>query len=741
MFKNSLPKGAALVAQASAQPHAVLENGVFHRSAPANGDSNGAHAEPLPNVNQDERAIIRTLIEHPQLAKKLLDKVEESDFDSRPHAFIIKNAKWCIAHTIEPTLSHIQEGIRLEIENGATGQEKDDLIESLAVVAELQHEPYSPEIRTRTARHIQEIEAAWREKNAISEPEPELPFARLLANAKPIREITADEIPAPALSDEKGNPEYDPAQLVALLHSDWPVQNLATHAAHAQRIRNHLGDDLCYSPNLGWLVYNERYWQRDDKHATKTAARVATLTQAVRNEAATLYLFAAKLAQVGRAKDANAMTKAAFGLLRHTKQIESKAFVEGALHFAAGILAVETEQFDQKPWLIGFQNATWDKGEWREHRREDFLLHLSPVHLDFDCDRREWMATLERITGGDQDFALMAQDVAGYILSAASHLRLLPFFYGPKGTGKSTFAELLQSVLRDMSATIDPQKFKKNAPRERLGTDLWNRRLAVCNEAGSQQFEAELLKTYSGSDRFPVRFLYCEAFTAPPSHVLLMVSNDPPRMDAYDDALKDRIIALPFDHPLDNGAPLQLTGGKRIEAVRQDHESPLVRGFAAWAMEGLARVWHSQEIHRAKCAATATAKFWADTDQLTPFWENIEEAELLDGIGKTELRKLYEEWCDNEGVHKNARMNRPSWIKALASHGLTDQRRAGGKRFWILTKSNSVTQVTKLHTVSNDTREVSKVPRMQFEKTPTFVTCVTNPLNGTSETELEEVEL
>jgi len=571
------------------------------------------------------------------------------------------------------------------------------------------------------------------EKEPRQLPQPRI--TRLAGTAKPLREVTAQEIPAPLLTDDKGNPEYDPAQLVALLHPSWPVQNLTTHAAHAQRIRDHIGDDLCYSPNLGWLVYNGQCWQRDDKHATKASARVAKLTQDVRNEAATLYSFAGTLAKAGRESDAKAMSKAATALLRHTKQVESKMFIEGALHLAAGLLAVETEQFDQKPWLIGFQNGTWDKGIWREHRRDDFLLHLSPVHLDFEADRREWLATLDRITGGDCDFAQMVQDVAGYILSAASHLRLLPFFYGPKGTGKSTVAELLQTVLGHMAATIDPKKLQDSAARERLGADLWNRRLAVCSEAGSQRLEAELLKTLSGGDQLAVRFLFREAFTAPPRHVLLMVTNDPPKMDAYDAALKDRVMALPFNHPLDNGAPLELTGGKRIEAVRQDHESPLLRGFAAWAIEGLARVWQSQEIYRAPCAETATAQFWADTDQLTPFWETIEEAELLDGIGKTELRKRYETWCETEGARP---FNRTQWARACASQGLQDEKRTEGKRFWYLPK---VAQVAQKGTFSNDMREAIKVPRIQFENMVSCATCATNSPDGESESALEEVEL
>lgn len=124
------------------------------------------------------------------------------------------------------------------------------------------------------------------------------------------------------------------------------------------------------------------------------------------------------------------------------------------------------------------------------------------------------------------------------------------------------------------------------------------------------------------------------------------------------------------------------TGGKRIEAVRQEPNSPLVRGFAAWAMESLQQVYETQDIHRAACSQTATAQFWADTDPITPFWETIKESELRAGITKTYLRKQYDIWCEAEGARP---LNRPRWAKACESHGLLEERRGtDGTRFWFL---------------------------------------------------------
>lgn len=495
-------------------------------------------------------------------------------------------------------------------------------------------------------------------------------------------------IPAPQLTSENGQREYAPRQIVALLYPQWSVENIASHAAHALRVRDELGESLRYCPELGWLGYSGTHWKTDDKHATATSGRAASLGATVNNESSRLFEMAAALARDGRTQDADAMSRAAVALLKHAKQCETRNFIDGALHLAAGDetqIRVTHETFDQKPWVIGFQDGIWARGQWRDHQRNDYLLHLSPVAGNTKTDQSEWLQVLERITGGDADFARTLQDIAGYVLSGASHLRFLPWAYGPKGTGKSTFTELLQTVLGTMAATIDPKLLAKDAARERLGAVLWNRRLAVCAEAGNQRIDSELLKTLSGSDTLSVRFLFRESFDTKPRHVLMMVANDAPRLDAYDDALRDRVVALPFVHRLDAPTPFKLTGGARIEAVRQDPNSPLVRGFAAWAVEGLERVHKTESIHRAECIEKATKKFWADTDPLTGFWETIEESELLAGIGKTELRKRYETWCEDEGARP---FNRNQWARACKDgRGLEEGRdKDTNARTWVLTQ-------------------------------------------------------
>ena len=512
--------------------------------------------------------------------------------------------------------------------------------------------------------------------------------------AQPL-DIAPDSIHRAVGRDDRGSAVYLPHQVVEILRLlpgyAWEVAGPDTHAAMSYRIALILSEQLRYCSELGFLCWNGRHWERDDKDNTRAVARAAELSKQVREEGAFLLSVSATLARAGRDDDSRAAAKAGQGLVKHSRQVENIAFLQSALTLAADRLRVSWEAFTPKPFVLGFANGTWDKGKFREHQREDYMLSVSPVAY-LPCDNaQEWNAVLSRMTGGDADFGATLQQFAGYALSGASHLRLLPWAYGPRGTGKSTYAELLTTVLGREGASVDPKYLSEDIPRERLGAALWGKRLIICGEAGEQRISGESLKQLSGGDSLPVRFLYKEAFDAPPRHVLLMAANDPPVLNAYDDALKARVKALPLIHSLAEPEPLTLTGGARIEAVRKDAESPLVQGFAAWAVAGLAEVLRTQTVYLCPAVEEATAKFWQDTDPLTGFWETVPTSRVTDengillpdleqGIPKTDLRRRYEIWCEAEGVRRP--LSPRQWFKACEARGLEAFRLTDRNRTW-----------------------------------------------------------
>lgn len=507
---------------------------------------------------------------------------------------------------------------------------------------------------------------------------------------------TGDDLPDPA--GEGGS--YSDQQVKEMLGLTWPVVAADTEKAHAYRLRDVAGDDLGYVAELGgYVAWNGVQWLsggKDGAGQVEARRHVQGLGVAMKPELERLLtLLGVATAAAARASHqhghdspqakearakAEAMERAYFQHGRAAKSTESDAKQKAILSSARTLYVKDVRDFEPRPWLVGFPNGTWDRGEFRPAQREDHMLTLAAVAYQPDADQGDWLAVLDRITGGNTDLQRTLQDVAGYTLSGASSLRLLPWCYGAAGTGKSTFSELLATVLGDMAATIDPKLFAADAARERLGAAIWGKRVALCAEAGNQRLDAEALKTLSGGDRLSVRMLYAEGFTARASHVLVMVANDAPRVEAYDDALKDRVLALPFDHPLKAGG--SLLGGRRLEELRQDPSSNLVRGFTAWAVKGLENVYRAGDVHRAEVCRAATRAFWSEVDPLHDFWLACDPSALsVHGVPVGELRAGYEQWAKDNGSRV---MNAQRFNKACKSVGLEQAKRTGGARVWKL---------------------------------------------------------
>ncbi|MGC4044263.1 MAG: hypothetical protein QM758_10730 [Armatimonas sp.] len=216
-----------------------------------------------------------------------------------------------------------------------------------------------------------------------------------------------------------------------------------TDAGNAERLIARYGNDLRYVIGLGWRVWDGKRWAPDDLTVT---CRARETVRALYDEASVL------LQEANRELDPTLrrqLANRAEEWLRYARRSENTralaALIEQARTFPA--INVPASDFQLKPWCVGFQNGVWDRGVWRTHQRSDYIEHLLPVDYDSGADRKDWQALLARMTGGDTDLARTLQELAGYAFSGASSLRLLPWLYGPKGTGKSTFCELLQTAL------------------------------------------------------------------------------------------------------------------------------------------------------------------------------------------------------------------------------------------------------------------------------------------------------
>jgi len=486
----------------------------------------------------------------------------------------------------------------------------------------------------------------------------------------------ADEIPAPEVpADNKGRMDYSDAQVLSLLGlGAWGVVSPHSEQAHATRLKGIAGKDLMFVPGKDgreWHVWDLRYWRDGVGALALTKTYTSKLSASLAPETAHLEALAEMLYKVERHEDAAAMNRAARRHVRAAKATEENKRQRAVLELASVHFLAEQDAhklFALRPWVLGFQNGTLDGDVFRGHRREDYMLSLLPVPYGENWRGGDWEEVLGRITGGDVELARTLQDVAGYALSGSSSQRVVFIAYGSGKNGKSTFTALLETVLGDQANTVEPKHLSGDESRGLLGSRLWNRRLGVCHEAGKMPIDSELLKTMSGGDSYTVKHLYKDEFTAQPTHALILVANDAPRLDGLDPALRERVIALPFGYNLDPEKRRDLFGGRELEEERRKPESALVREFTAWAAQGMKHVFLSRSIYLAPAVALATAKLWDDVgDELAGFWQTLKTSEISSGVGVGELRVRYVEWC---GVNKKEALQARKWDRACEAVGL-----------------------------------------------------------------------
>lgn len=97
------------------------------------------------------------------------------------------------------------------------------------------------------------------------------------------------------------------------------------------------------------------------------------------------------------------MKYAYFFICRTAKNVENKSKQKDVLETAAPYFLKDAELFEPKEWLVGFCNGTWENGNLRPAKHDDYLLNTSAASYDKNADRKEWLSVLERITGGDKD--------------------------------------------------------------------------------------------------------------------------------------------------------------------------------------------------------------------------------------------------------------------------------------------------------------------------------------------------
>jgi putative DNA primase/helicase len=408
-------------------------------------------------------------------------------------------------------------------------------------------------------------------------------------------------------------------------------------------------DELLYVNDWGrWLRWTGTHWRLERTLAVfdlaRTVAREAAAT--LRNE---------KLA----AKVEAAATVAAIVTLARADRVHARL----------------PEDFDTDPWVLNTPAGVIDlrTGETRPHRRTDMLTKVTAVSPGAVVSPL-WLGCLRTWTCGDGELEAFLRRLAGYWLTGLTVEEILALFWGPGGNGKTKYLEAIRYILGTDYVTGVAMETLIITHGEQHPTDvadLRGKRLAVAceTEEGRRLAEAKV-KQLTGGDRLRARFMRRDFFEFDPTHKLVIVGNHKPQLRNVDDAMKRRLLLVPWSAtiaPADRDP--ELAGKLRAEAP----------GILRWMLDGCAE-WQRDGLRPPAIVATATEDYFATADVFQRWADDCLTFAPNATMPKAEAWESWSTWAERTGEVVGTADRHREWLQRRVDEARLGKART---RSWI----------------------------------------------------------
>lgn len=427
-----------------------------------------------------------------------------------------------------------------------------------------------------------------------------------------------------------------------------------TDSGNAERLIALFGDYIRYVPGVGWMVWDDCRWNRDE--ADHVLGLTKDVARAIRTEA-----------------DQIADDEQRRRTLKWAKLSESRARREAMRSLAAveQSVVVSTRELDRDHYLLNVRNGTIElrSGVIRPHDARDLITRIANVEYDPAAECPTFISFLNTIFDSDADLIAFLQRFTGYALTGDTSEHALVMLYGTGANGKTTFIEALASIAGDYAMQANLETFTTDRGSSSASNHLARlrgARIVFRTElnAGARLAEATV-KQVTGGDTISARFLYQEFFEFRPAFKLFMASNYKPHVST-DDGIWRRIRLVPFAVTI----PADERDARLPERLLAESS-----GILNWALKGTA-MWLASGLGSAAAVAGATAEYRDEMDRIGDFIASSTIAKARIGAG--ELYQAYVAFASSVGEEP---VNQRRFGSLLSARGI-QRARASKARFY-----------------------------------------------------------
>lgn len=418
--------------------------------------------------------------------------------------------------------------------------------------------------------------------------------------------------------------------------SDNPKFYSFDDTGNAQRLHDNFGDVLRYSYiDKKWLYYKDGKWNYDYIGFHRSIAD------------ASVDLMAAERVLYNEAdeRDGSDLEKR---FMKHYQKSRSFTGKTNMLKEAEHYSPLLPSMLDKKKFWINCSNGILDLKtcELMPHSKGAYITKIT--HCEYNPEANEiphWTAFLNSTFNGDKDLIRYIQKAVGYSLSGSTAEQCAFFLYGTGRNGKSTFLEIIRSIMGDYATNIQPQTImikpsSGNAPNSDIARLKGARFVTSVEPNEGMRIDEGLLKQLTGDDVVTARKLFGDEFEFKPEFKLWMATNHKPIIRGTDTGIWRRIHLIPFtvqipEDKVDRHLKYKLAGE--------------CKGIFLWAVEGC-RLWQNEGLGMPKAVLDAIKEYRHEMDVIKAFTE----ACCTEGgeVKASHLYAAYVRWADENNEYR-----------------------------------------------------------------------------------------
>lgn len=427
---------------------------------------------------------------------------------------------------------------------------------------------------------------------------------------------------------------------------------LATDLKSAEKFIDYFGEDLRYTVERGWCVWDGNIWKLGGKLDIQEKAK----------QMSRKLLLESETKPIAEKPE----------LRKWARKLQAAATIHNMVDLASSDSSIRASDsmFDADPAIFNCSNGTLnlETMDFTPHERGSLLSKMADVVYDPEAKCPQWEKFLARVMNNDKGMIEFLQRAAGYSISGYTSEQKIFFAYGGGGNGKSKFLIPLQKIMGNYSAYLRSNALMDTGRETQLDslTVIVGSRFVRSSEISQRaKLNEALIKDLSGGELVKARYLTYEPFDFEPKCKLWLHGNHKPRITGTDYGIWRRMLLIPFEVEIaDDEKDTELE--EKLLAEKSGILNWILDGFIMWKVHGLKP---PQKV------LAATEEYEKESDTIGEFLE--QRTKRVDGLSVKagEFYNAYSKWCVDNG-HKPLASN--SFGIELLRRGLKKERKMFG---------------------------------------------------------------